>query len=33
MHGLLDGTAVAGIYPPAALSIYANNARANFSQT
>ena len=33
MQGVLDGQAVADILPPAALSIYANNARVNFTQT
>jgi hypothetical protein len=33
MRGILDGAAVAGIVPPAALSIYANNARVSFIET
>jgi hypothetical protein len=33
MRGLLDGAPVADILPPAALSIYANNARVSFTQT
>ncbi len=33
MLGILDGQTVANILPPSALSIYANNARVNFTQT
>ena len=33
MQGILHGAAVPGVLPPAALSIYANNARVNFIQT
>jgi hypothetical protein len=33
MRGVLDGIAVADVTPPAALSIYANNARVVFMQT
>jgi hypothetical protein len=33
MQGILRNTAVPGVLPPAAVSIYANNARVNFIQT
>jgi hypothetical protein len=33
MRGILEGAAVPGVVPPAAVSIYANNARVNFVQT
>jgi len=33
MQGILHGESVAGLLPPAAVSIYANNARVNFTQT
>lgn len=33
MQGILQGAQVAGVLPPGALSIYANNAHVNFSQT
>ena len=33
MRGVLDGQSAAGVTPPAALSIYANNARVGFTQT
>ena len=33
MRGVIDGHAVAGIKPAAALSVYENNVRVNFTQT
>jgi hypothetical protein len=33
MRGVLDGDPVSGVLPAAAISIYANNARANFVRT
>jgi hypothetical protein len=33
MRGILHGDLVPGLLPPAALSIYANNVRVNFTQT
>ena len=33
MRGILHGDSVPGLLPPAAASIYANNARVNFTQT
>jgi hypothetical protein len=33
MQGVLYGDGVPGLLPPAAISIYANNARVNFTQT
>ena len=33
MRGVLDAQTVAGVSPPAALSIYVNNARVGFTQT
>lgn len=33
MRGILYGDSVPGLLPPAAVSIYANNARVNFTQT